>query len=128
MWSKRQITLLGHVAVLKSLILSKIVHLWLLLPNPPDVIVKELQKSIFQFVWGGKNDRISRKVSIKNIEDGGTGIPAVRRFMIDLKVTWLRKLKISNYKWTHIINSADKKMIFDKLGSATDEGIKLNAF
>ena len=49
--------------------------------------------------------------------------------MFALKITWLRMLKISDYKWTHIINSDDKKrVIFDKLGSAIDEGIKLNAF
>ena len=49
--------------------------------------------------------------------------------MIALNVNWLRKLKMSNYKWTHIINSADKKIvIFDKLGSPIDEGLKLNAF
>ena len=33
-WLKRQITPLGRVAVLKSLILSKIIHLCILLPNP----------------------------------------------------------------------------------------------
>ena len=50
-WLKRQITPLGRVAVLKSLILSKIIHLWILLPNPPDSLVDALQKTVFQFVW-----------------------------------------------------------------------------
>ena len=44
-WLKRQITPLGRVAVLKSLILSKIIHLQMLLPNPPDNLVNELQSS-----------------------------------------------------------------------------------
>ena len=42
-WLKRQITPLGRVAVLKSLILSKIINFWILLPNPPDNLVDELQ-------------------------------------------------------------------------------------
>ena len=42
-WLKRQKTPLGRVAVLKSLILSKIIHLWILLPNPPDSLVDALQ-------------------------------------------------------------------------------------
>ena len=62
-WLKRQITPLGRVAVLKSLILSKIIHLWMLLPNTPDNVVNELQKTVFQFVWNRKQDRISRKNS-----------------------------------------------------------------
>ena len=49
-WLKRQITPLGRVAVLKSLILSKIIHLRMILPNPPDNLVNQLQKTLFQFV------------------------------------------------------------------------------
>ena len=99
-WLKRPITPLGRVAVLKSLILSKVVHLWLLLPNPPDTIVHDIQRSVFQFVWGKKNDRISRKVSMKSFLNGGIGIPDVRKFMDALKLTWIRKLGVSNHKWT----------------------------
>ena len=33
-WMKRLITPLGRVAVLQSLVLSKLMHLWILLPNP----------------------------------------------------------------------------------------------
>ena len=37
LYYKRTITPLGKIAILKYLILSKIVQLWMLLPNPPDV-------------------------------------------------------------------------------------------
>ena len=46
-WSLRTITPLGRVAILKSLILSKLIHLWILLPDPPDSFVKDLQKNMF---------------------------------------------------------------------------------
>ena len=39
-WLRRLITALGRIAILKSLILSKLVHLWLLLPDPPDSFMK----------------------------------------------------------------------------------------
>ena len=29
---------------------SRIIHLWMLLPNPPDNFANELQKTVFQFV------------------------------------------------------------------------------
>ena len=98
-WLKRQITPLGRVAILKSLILSKLVYLWILLPNPPDNQIDELQKSIFRFVWGNKNDRINRNASVQNIENGGIGIPDVRQYIKSLKLTWIRKLNNSNHKW-----------------------------
>ena len=66
-WLKRQITPLGRVAVLKSLILSKIVYLWIFLPNPPGKLVDALQKTMYEFVWNRKQDRISRKIAIKKV-------------------------------------------------------------
>ena len=69
-WLKRQITPLDRVAVLKSLILSKIVHLWILLPNPPDNLIDALQRTVFEFVWNRKQDRISRKTAVKNVKGG----------------------------------------------------------
>ena len=63
-WIKRTIMPLRKIAILKSLILSKILHLWMLLPNPPDGLIDKLQKMCFKFVWNRKQDRISRKTVI----------------------------------------------------------------
>ena len=98
-WLKRQITPLGRVAVLKSLILSKIIHLWMLLPNPPDNLINELQKTVFQFVWNRKQDRISRKIAVRSIAKGGLGIPNIKTYINALKLIWIRKLKTSEHKW-----------------------------
>ena len=85
-WLKRQITPLGRVAVLKSLILSKIIYLWILLPNPPDSIVDVLQKTVFQFVWSRKLDQISRKTAFGTIAKGGLGLPDIRHYIDALKL------------------------------------------
>ena len=91
-WLKRQITPLGRVAVLKSLILSKIIHLWMLL-NPPDNLVNELQKTVFQFVWNRKQDRISRKIAFRSIAKGGLGIPNTKTYINALTLIWIKKKK-----------------------------------
>ena len=95
------ITPLGRVATLKSLILSKLIHLWILLPDPPDNFVKYLQKICFQFVWNGKQDRIARKTTIKDVKSG-LNIPDIKTYILALKLTWIKKLKISNHKWRNI--------------------------
>jgi exonuclease III len=102
-WLKRNITPLGRVAVLKSLILSKLIHLWILLPKPPDNLINDLQKLCYSFVWGNKIDRISRKTAIKSIYDGGMGLPDIRKYIMSLKLTWIRKFKVNNHKWKNII-------------------------
>ena len=52
---------LGQVAVLKSLILSKIIHLWILLPNPPDNLADALQKTVYESVWNRKKTTTQNK-------------------------------------------------------------------
>ena len=111
-WLQRMITPLGRVAILKSLILSKLIHLWILLPNPPDHFVNDLQKECFRFVWNGKQDRISRKSTIKDIRNGGLNVPDIKNYMIALKLTWIRKLNATNQKmnffWTELYPFLDR--------------------
>ena len=103
LWIRRNITPLGRVAVLKSLILSKLVHLWLLLPNPPTESIEKLQKDCFKFVWNNKQDRISRKTTVKHIKEGGLGIPSLKHTISALKLSWIRKTLVGSKKMGHII-------------------------
>ena len=66
---------LGRVAVLKSLILSKLVHLWILLPNLLDDFVNKLQKNVFCMICNQNQNRISRKTVVTDVNDGGLGLP-----------------------------------------------------
>ena len=90
---------LGGVAVLKSLILSKIIHLWILLLNPPDNLIGALQKTASEFAWNRKQDRKWRETAIKNIAKGGLWIAKIRNYINALKFIWTRTLKTSNHKW-----------------------------
>jgi exonuclease III/uncharacterized protein (UPF0305 family) len=101
-WMRRCITPLGRVAVLKSLILSKLIHLWILLPNPPQEYLKNIQKICFAFVWNEKNDKIARRTSCKSVKEGGLGIPNVDHLMQALKVTWIRKWMNSKHRWKNV--------------------------
>lgn len=52
-WSQRTITPIGRVAILKSVVLSKLIYLWILLPDAPPTFIKKLQEMCFQFVMYG---------------------------------------------------------------------------
>ena len=117
-WMKRQITPLGRIAVLKSLILSKLVHLWMLLPNPPDKYMQDFQKMIFKFIWNKKPDKIKRLTAIKSVRDGGIGAVDIEAFADSLKLSWIRKLVTGNHGWTHIIQAQFPTVKFlNKCGS-----------
>ena len=101
-WMKRSITPLGRIAILKSLILSKLIHLWILLPNPPDDFMDCLQKLCFLFIWNEKQDKINRKTVQKRVMNGGLGLPNLKVFAQSLKLTWIRKMCLSKHKWRNI--------------------------
>ena len=91
-WSKRKLTLMGRIIIIKTLALSKFVHLFLALPNPPGELIKTLEKIIYKFLWNSGPDRISRRVMVKNISAGGLRMVHLISFIKALKVSWLRRV------------------------------------
>ena len=105
-WMKRSITPVGRVAVLRSLLLSKLIHLWILLPDPPDTLVNNLQKMCFRFVWQDKQDKISRKMVVKSVKNGGLNVPDIKQMIKALKLTWIRRFHDSKHKWIIVANES----------------------
>ena len=50
-WSKRRLTHLGKIAVIKSLVVSKITYLTMNIPDPTEGFIQELEKMLFDFLW-----------------------------------------------------------------------------
>ena len=48
-WKRRNLTPIGRITVIKSLAISKIVHLFISLPNPPKDIIDQLNCLFFEF-------------------------------------------------------------------------------
>ena len=101
-WSKRKLTLIGRITVIKSLMLSRFAYLFLALPNPPGDLIKSLERMLFKFLWNKGPDRISRKQIVKNVESGGLRMVEINAFITSLKVTWLRRLILNseNNNWS----------------------------
>ena len=92
--------------MLKSLIASKLVYI--LSPLPTNYLVlKELSKSFFHFLWSGKGDKIKRNVMIGDYSDGGLKMIDLESFNKALKSTWVKKyLDPENHgKWKYFFDS-----------------------
>ena len=70
-WTRRDITPFGKIVVIKTLIVSKIVHILISLPSPSDTFVKKINKMLYDFLWDNKPDKVKRKIIIKKLEQGG---------------------------------------------------------
>ena len=98
-WRNRQLTPLGKITIMKTLIISKIVHLLICLPDPPGEFIKSLDNELFSFLWNGKQSKIKKSVVCKSYLDGGLKMIDVKSFLSSMKVSWIRKLTYdSNWK------------------------------
>ena len=73
MWNKRNLTVLGKITVVKTILLSKLTHLLIpvSLPSPNKVYIKALETMLYNHIWGSKTDRISRNQITKDYKEGG---------------------------------------------------------
>lgn len=101
-WKRRNLTPIGRICIIKALLLSKIVHLSMALPNPPDKILRELEAILFSFLWGGKGDKIKRTKIIQNYENDGLEMIDIKAFIDSMKLSWFKRLITSNADWIYI--------------------------
>ena len=98
-WAYRYVSPFGKVTIIKSLGLSMLSHLALVLPNPSKDNIKKIESSLFKFLWGGKPDKIRREDTKLLPKHGGLGMPDVANFWTAFKFSWLRRLLQSNSFW-----------------------------
>jgi len=91
-WSKRQLTPFGKITVLKTLAISKLTYLFVNLPDPDDIFLKELDCMFFKFLWNGKQSKISKKHMCQSYERGGLKMLNVYVFLSCMKLSWLRRM------------------------------------
>ena len=88
-WSARRLTLLGRIAILKSLAVSQIVYVLSSLPTPQGVI-KEINSLLYDFLWDGKSDKIKRTEMINSYSKGGLKMIEIQSFNQSLKMKWVK--------------------------------------
>ena len=114
-WKYRRLTLIGKIAVLKSLVASQLVYVLSPLRTNAKAI-KEVNKLFFSFLWNDKGDKIKRDIMINDYSNGGLKMLDIESFSKSLKATWIKKYlnKENRGKW---------KLFFDleleKSGGAT---------
>ena len=68
-WSSRGLSIYGKVTIIKSLLIPKLVYASSLLPTPANII-KQVEHTIYTFLWKGK-DKVTSISGINNFEGGG---------------------------------------------------------
>ena len=99
-WKRRHLTINGKISVFKSLISSMITHILLSLPSPSQEFIDEYENILKDFLWGGKPPKYRREILEYPYNLGGLQLHNLKRFSMSLKMTWLRRLLLSDSGWT----------------------------
>ena len=103
-WKNRFLSLTGKIVIIKTLLIPLFTHIFTALPNPPGDCISKLKKEIFQFIWGGKTDKIKRNSLCRTIAAGGQGMVDLEVYISALKVSWVKKEIMNSHDWCFLFN------------------------
>ena len=103
-WKKRNLTIFGKVTIFKSLALSQIIHV-INVDSIPLKFLHELNKMIFQFIWGSKIEKVKRSTLTEDYINGGIKMIDIQKQMFSFRLKWLgRLLNESQGMWKEMAN------------------------
>ena len=91
-WNNRYLTPLGKITIVKTFLISKLIHLFTSLPTPSDEFIKKVETQIYQFLWDGKPDKIKRTQAIQHYKNAGLHMLDIKHVIKSLKISWFRRL------------------------------------
>ena len=119
-WQSRKLTVFGRITVIKSLLVPKITHLFMSLPNPTEKYIQELNRLLYKFVWDNKPEKVKRDLITQDYSKGGLKMINIRNYIISLKSSWLRRLIVSNSRWTRLFEYINQCNIHDMINYGND--------
>ena len=102
-WSYRYLTPFGKVTVIKSLGLSKLSLIALVIPNPTIEKIKRIESIFFKFLWGQGSEKVRRDDCKLPINHGGLNMPDISKFWTAFKFSWLRRMLKTNAFWPKLL-------------------------
>ena len=98
-WKRRNLTPIGKITVIKTLLISIFNHLFITLPNPSKEFLKTINTLLFDFVWNGKS-KVKNSILVKEYNQGGLNMTNIESFIASLKLTWIRRLCLMDGNWS----------------------------
>ena len=104
-WSSRSLSLLGKITIIKSLVVPILIYKVSLVPcEIPKKFIQEVNKTIFQFIWGSKWERVARSKLCNDIKNGRANMIDIETYIIALRLNWMIKFLDEAYNslWKEI--------------------------
>ena len=90
-WKSRNITLIGKIQIVNTLVISIATQKFTCLPTPHESFFKKAKEIITNFLWNNKKSKIAYSQLICSIADGGLKLIDLKAKEKLLKTSWIKK-------------------------------------
>ena len=104
-WSSRSLSLLDRITIIKSLVVPILIYkVSLVTCEIPKKFIQEVNKTLFQFIWGSKWERVARSKFCNDIKNGGANMIDIETYISALRLNWMIKFLDDAYdsSWKEI--------------------------
>ena len=122
LWSRRQISILGKIQLIKTFGLSQFIYIMQSISIPKNVL-EDINRIFFRFIWQkqftNKNtlERVRREVMYSDKNKGGLNMVNIIDFQNSFLLDWAEKLLMSKENWTiipkYFLEVVGGKVVFD---------------
>ena len=91
-WSSRKLTLFGKITVIESLMESQLIYKLSVLPTPSCQLFKQIDQTLFNFLWDNKPHRITKQMAIEPRSSGGLSMTDIYTNNMALKAAWVKRI------------------------------------
>ena len=92
-WSHRNLSLIGKIKIVNTLVASLFVYKMLVLPTMTEKMFRIIQAEIVSYIWGTKRPKIALKILQSSRKQGGLQLVDLRKKDKALKVSWVTILE-----------------------------------
>ena len=90
-WSKRNLTWLGKITVIKTLGISQIIYA-ITSTEAPEWFVEKTRTMFVNFLWDNKPARVKNRIMCNNYDMGGLRMPDLDNFIQSQNINWIKRL------------------------------------
>ena len=105
-WIYRHLTPYGRVTVIKTLALSKLSHLALVILTPSKKMLKTLEVAFFKFIWDNGSEKVRREDAKLPEALGGINVPNIEKYWSAFKFSWIRRVLETQAFWPTLLKNA----------------------
>ena len=98
-WNSGNLTLIGKITIIKTFMISKIIHILLSLPRLTEETFIRIEQKKFKFLWLNKPPKFKIPTVENLTASGGLQFPNIRKIYMIMKASWVKRIYKSDNGW-----------------------------